>query len=58
MLTQHVGVHAARADEAQGPRVGHGGGKLSGGDVGHAALDQWELSPQQFVQLHNFSPYG
>ncbi len=39
VLAQGVGVHAARADDAQRTRVGAGGGKLAGGDVGHAALD-------------------
>ena len=39
VLTQGVGVHAACADDAQRTCVGAGSGKLAGGDVGHAALD-------------------
>ena len=56
-LLEHLGGHAARADEAQSAGVGHGGGKLGGGDVGHTALDKGELDPQPFVQLlHVISP--
>ena len=52
VLPQGVGIHAPRADQAQGPGVGHGGGEFAGGDVGHAALDQGKLGPQQFIQFH------
>ena len=45
VLAQGVGVHAARADDAQRSRVGAGGGKLAGGDVGHAALDDGISGP-------------
>ena len=39
VLAQGVGIHAARTDDAQRTRVGAGGGKLAGGNVGHAALN-------------------
>ena len=39
VLAQGVGVHAACTDDAQRTGVGAGGGKLAGGDVGHAALN-------------------
>ena len=42
-------LHAARADEAQGPRIGAGGRKLAGGDVGHTALNDGVLRPQNLV---------
>ena len=46
---QGLGVHPAGGNQAQGTRVGHGGGERSGGDVGHAALDDGELNPQKLV---------
>ena len=39
VLAQSVGIHAARTDDAQRSCIGAGGGKLAGGDVGHAALN-------------------
>ena len=45
VLAQGVGVHAARADDAESSRVGAGGGKLAGGDVGHAALNDGISGP-------------
>ena len=39
VLAQGVGIHAARTDDAQRSRIGAGSGKLAGGDVGHAALN-------------------
>ena len=39
VLAQGVGVHAARTNDAQRTRVGAGGGKLAGGNVGHTALN-------------------
>ena len=49
MAPQGLRIHAARADEAQRPGIGHSGGKLAGGDIGHAALDQGKLGPQDFI---------
>ena len=46
---QGLGVHPAGGNQAQGTRVGHGGGEGAGGDVGHAALDDGELNPQKLV---------
>ena len=58
ILAQGVGVHAARADDAQCSCIGTGGGKLAGGDVGHAALNDGVLRPQNFVQqFHIHSLY-
>ena len=39
VLPQRLSVHASCADKAQRTGVGAGGGKLAGGDVGHAALN-------------------
>ena len=39
VLAQGVGIHAARTDDAQCSRIGAGSGKLAGGNVGHAALN-------------------
>ena len=63
LLAQQVRLqHPAGGDDAQGPRVRAGGGKFAGGDVGHAALDNGELRPQQLVEffhsvLLNFTPF-
>ena len=43
--------HSPGGDHPQGSGVGTGGGKFTGGDVGHAALDNGELCPQDFIQL-------
>ncbi len=46
MFSRRVSAsHAARADDAQRSRVGAGGGKLAGGDVGHAALNDGISGP-------------
>ena len=39
IFAQGVGIHAARTDDAQCTCIGAGGGKLTGGNVCHAALD-------------------
>ena len=63
LLAQQVRLqHPAGGDDAQGPHVRAGGGKFAGGDVGHAALDNGELRPQQLVEffhsvLLNFTPF-
>ena len=59
LLTQQVCIqHPAGGDDAQRPRVGAGGGKFAGGDVGHAALDNGELRPQQLVEFfHSIAPF-
>ena len=50
VLPQGIRIpHAARADEAQGPGIGAGGRKLAGGDVGHTALNDGVLRPQNLV---------
>ena len=50
VLPQGIRIpHSARADEAQGPRIGAGGRKLAGGDVGHTALNDGVLRPQNLV---------
>ena len=49
VLAQGVGVHAASADDAESSRVGAGGGKLAGGDVRHAALNDGVFCPQNFI---------
>ena len=39
VLPQRLSVHAACTDKTQRTGVGAGSGKLAGGDVGHAALN-------------------
>ena len=39
IFAQGVSIHAARTDDAQCTCIGAGGGKLTGGNVCHAALD-------------------
>ena len=53
LLAEDVGGHAAGADKTQSTGVGYSGGKLAGGDVGHAALDNGELDPQHIVETHS-----
>ena len=52
---QLLGVHAAGTDQAQRARVGTGGGKLAGGNVGHAALNNGVSGTQKFVQKFHCS---
>ena len=49
VLAQGIGIHAARTDDAQRTGVGAGGGKLAGGDVGHATLNDGVFRPQDLV---------
>ena len=52
LLAQQVRFqHPACGDDAQRPRVRAGGGKFACGDVGHAALDNGKLRPQQLVEF-------
>ena len=49
VFPKRVNSHAARTDKSQGSGVGDGGGKLAGGNVGHAALYEGALGPQKLV---------
>ena len=49
VLAQGIGIHAARTDDAQCTGVGTGGGKLAGGNVCHAALNDGVFRPQDLV---------
>ena len=45
IFAQGVGIHAARTDDAQCTCIGAGCGKLTGGNVCHAALDDGVFRP-------------
>ena len=49
VLAQGIGIHAACTDDAQCTGVGTGGGKLTGGNVCHAALNDGVFRPQDLI---------
>ena len=54
VLPQYFGGHAARTDQAQRTGVGAGRCKLTGGNVGHAALYNRVFCAQNFIQQFHF----
>ena len=54
VLPQCFGVHAACTDQAQRTGVGAGRCKLTGRNVGHAALYDWVFCAQNFIQQFHF----